>query len=97
MKITEIFLIQGNNASLDGYYSKLRIYGVNYQPYTYSFLCWGVEQVGLIYQTNLIIVITFMLVKSSLSAHLKKKCMLLIEKQLYKRPNKKRMLSDRYA
>lgn len=39
--------------SLD-YFKQVRIYGTNYDTHTSSLLCWGVDQILIVYQTYLI-------------------------------------------
>ncbi len=54
---TQIVFVPESNSFVpanSNYFSKIRIYGVDYQPYSYSFLCWGQNEVALLYQTYLI-------------------------------------------
>ncbi|CAF0750987.1 unnamed protein product [Brachionus calyciflorus] len=44
-----------NNTVTNDFYEKARILGVDYSTYSHSFLCWGVNQIQLVYQTYLLI------------------------------------------
>lgn len=46
-----------NQSIIDKYFENSRIYGVDYQTYSHSFLCWGVNEFQDIYHSYLIIVI----------------------------------------
>ncbi len=37
------------------YFSSIRIYGINYKPYSHSFLCWGINEISLLYQSLVIL------------------------------------------
>ncbi|CAF0751002.1 unnamed protein product [Brachionus calyciflorus] len=48
--------VQRENSSVTNqFFEKLRIYGSDYRTYSSSFLCWGTNQIILVYQTYLII------------------------------------------
>ena len=53
-----------SNMTLDQYFSETKIHGVEYKPYSYSKMCFGVKEILLVYQTILIIVILFWIRKS---------------------------------
>ena len=36
------------------FFSKIRIYSIDYQPYSYSFLCYGINEITLLYQTYML-------------------------------------------
>lgn len=43
-----------NNNRDPQYYTKIRIYGLTYSVYSHSFLCWGINEISLLYKTLLI-------------------------------------------
>ncbi|RNA17236.1 ectonucleoside triphosphate diphosphohydrolase 1 isoform X1 [Brachionus plicatilis] len=44
-----------NQTIINKFYEKSKIYGVDYETYSHSFLCWGVNEFQNIYQTYLVI------------------------------------------
>ncbi len=54
--ITYQFFYQEPKNELSNYHSELKIFGVRYYPYTYSYLCYGVNQISTIHLVELIIV-----------------------------------------
>lgn len=40
---------------MSDYFKKVRIYGVDYNTFSASYLCWGVDQIWIVYQAYLII------------------------------------------
>lgn len=49
-----VYVPESANLAHSSYFSNIRIYGVDYKPYSYSFLCWGQNEIALLYQTYLI-------------------------------------------
>lgn len=49
-----VFVPEDTSIPYPSFFGNIRIYGVNYRPYSYSFLCWGQNEIALLYQTYLI-------------------------------------------
>jgi hypothetical protein len=45
------------NPAYKEYFSEIKIYGVVYKPFSHSFLCYGVNELGLLYQSYILSVI----------------------------------------
>ena len=42
---------------MSDYFENIQVYGIDYELYTYIHSCYGIEQIKLIYLTDLIIVL----------------------------------------
>lgn len=48
--VTELDVNDNNNKTIEPFFHNLRIYGVNFKPYSHSFLCWGINEISLAYK-----------------------------------------------